>query len=1425
LTTCSEDEYVSVIKTDFTDRVCSTITSCTADEFELTRPTEFENRVCKLITSCGSNEYIAQNFTNTTNNVCTLLTSCSYTAGADFNIATLFSEYNPECKTDSCEATTAEQFAYFADTLYESTAATLYSDRVCTPTTVCVQSDYIQIVGTPTATTDRECAKINHCGLEGDTVECSTDHSTCVDGFKVGPNATERGYTCACDEGWHGRDCDCNEGTTYSEAGANIMFKGQMLSPCKPLQTCTDDEWEVTPATLASDRTCIALTTCTVGQFESQPKTATSDRECIDYSPECRAEDDLIEVAGTQTPTSDRLCEPIQDCDNGGSDKCTHEFQTIGLGGWFTGENYKESFECFDDHPVTGLHCGTNVEGECRDGFVGRYCGCKHGLTYSQRNKADGVFDYPCVQITACDASQYQKEPSTDFTDRVCEDLSPPCGEDSYIYTNASRTNDHVCALLTICGSTYHIEKNATLHSDRVCGSTTTTTTTATTTTTTTTKYDCLLDCGGHGECVLTRAEGACDDETAPYDTPRCMCDHSPDEQRCYYGQSTSNGETTYCTKFIDDAEMVPQTDFFKWWNTAENRYVGSPTKSGIGAKVKLSKITPANNWCKVPIWERKKPYEDMLAGRAISAPDMEQVNGQNGCDFDPADHVERETMSCNAVGYQGSWKLSLFDERRKGGVVFYTSFQKKFGVTLADGTFAPPVPDENTIYKIETTRQKVVLYDGSADAGEGAIITSEQGYLVRLHGERDRAIILNKDSYHSNGFCTQANPFENTTVAPTEFPTTTQEPEITVAPMWRDCQAGEFTEASCAGPNGLPGNQGVCGSCDEGYYCVLAFSDTRTFEAGGLISSMVGSDGKSGPCMNKENVFGKGTFVQASSAEQEDKEGSTRSLDSVGAIFGVIALVGALIAAIMYKKHAMHEQEQAEKSGSTVAESNMDASALDKLAPYASGAAPVSALTARGDALWMDFRKVTAFDNLYFGNTLFTLTDTALEDVYALLQVPCPPRSHFSPLREVGKQFLEQTASRGARTSGPTPAPTPIPTFVPTPAPTPAPTAGYSMAQAGGGAGPTAVSNPYPSSAFANSSTTPVEDDTVDFATAAMADFLLERAIDLLAILSAHGTDVDDSAYEAFYEMVSKYDPSQNGFLCPSLGNAGGMGMRPDAARRSLTQAEPIYYQAESDYATVNKALGNGYAGLYDAAGGGEALYDAANRVGESAYDRAQAGAMYDRAESDLTFNHSLPSSGYARAAANAGEATYDSANSRAASGGYARASATDDVMYDAPTADGYSMAASSGYARANATDEVMYDAPTADGYSMAASSGQYDTATATGEVTYDSANTGSGYARAASGGYARANASDDVTYDAPGAGYSMAASGGQYDTATATGEVTYDSAATGADYAMAGVYGNNEGNPNIPEAGYAMAASGDGNAYVAKSRRSSEV
>jgi len=405
---------------------------------------------------------------------------------------------------------------------------------------------------------------------------------------------------------------------------------------------------------------------------------------------------------------------------------------------------------------------------------------------------------------------------------------------------------------------------------------------------------------------------------------------------------------------------------------------------------------------------------------------------------------------------------------------------------------------------------------------------------------------------------------------------------------------------------------------------------------------------------------------VQADGDESVDATASSSaSIVAAAAVAAILALFAALVFVQQKRKDSMGAKDEVDsefdirpKSAATAFGDN---SAIGQLAHFQTGALPTAMLTERGDRLWTDYRRCASFDNLYYGNAPFQLSNVETEDLYGVLAVACPPRAYFEPLRQVGNSFLDQV-----------------------------------VGQEGG--------------ALTDVSTI---DDMVEFLSSGMADTLVERALDLCATLkSAGGEYQDEELYEVFYAMIGEYDPDQNAFLA---NGENGRGLRDDAANRVVDHKEPIYWEAidqeaDEEYTAITDALEDD--AMYDqgvAGGGADAIYDHAN-PGAGGVEATYAMATEMGGEALYAMANSLggPETG--------GEATYAMANSL--SGDQPRGDTTYAIASAfSPRAGGgeatYAMADSSGDARAGGGEAT---------YAMADSSG--DARAGGGEVTYAIAN-----------------------------------------------------------------------------------------------------
>lgn len=376
---------------------------------------------------------------------------------------------------------------------------------------------------------------------------------------------------------------------------------------------------------------------------------------------------------------------------------------------------------------------------------------------------------------------------------------------------------------------------------------------------------------------------------------------------------------------------------------------------------------------------------------------------------------------------------------------------------------------------------------------------------------------------------------------------------------------------------------------------------------------------------------------------------GTPTSVISAAAVAGVMAVVLLLVAA-RYKRtrekidghDIMLEDANPHLLSPAVAPSN--SAAMGRLMPFAAGEKSCAELTARGDRLWKDFRRCTAFDHMYFGNNLFALSDTALEDVYAILAVPCPRRDHFGTLRAVASRFAQQSASQDG-----------------------------------------------------------VIDDTVDFIVNAMPDVLVERALDMFATADDPPTDF----YEAIDEYLAGNNPFFSG-PAGQRGLAAAAASRELRVVEPLyyevnTTDEYSLISSDQTYEAAYPMAGVQEDSEYQVAGAQEEsayslAHGAAAEGAESPYAMGAAGSGADNVYSVGTAEEDT----YAMAT------SPDASNGAAVDATYASASAADPVYGMASPGAGVAAAAvEATYDTANAVGaaEAVYAAasPTEATYAMA--------------------------------------------------------------------------------------------------------------------------
>eukprot|EP00039_Didymoeca_costata_P018197 m.332535 g.332535 ORF g.332535 m.332535 type:complete len:3185 (-) comp16959_c0_seq1:2670-12224(-) len=469
---CSALEFEAAEPTKTTQRICEQLTACNATQYESQAPTSTSDRQCSSLLSCGMSQFESKEATSTSDRECQDWKNCtqlqyqvsSGTPLSDTVCARLTfctqSQYEETAPSPTSDRSCKDVQECGPDA-FETVIPTYSTDRECTNYTICPPVE-TYVVTSPTPTSDRECADVDHCLSN----QCVSGRGTCVDGLLS--------YSCNCSTGFFGSLCEC-DGNTYIPDGA---------TSCLPYSQCSSSEYESVAPTASTNRQCASTRTCFNNEYEVTSPTATSNRECAPVT-SCNAVDDLTELT-PPTATSDRACEPIDNCLQLSS-LCEHESS------------------CMDDHPTpNSISCNCIPE----TGYYGRFCTCKENVTFLA-----GVDN--CVELSTCNASEFESQAPTDTTDRICDAITL-CSSDEYEVAGPTHTTDRSCASVTLCSDSELEETGPSATSDRVCvpkikqGVT------------------CPLNCLNGGVCVFTSTE-TCDG------SPVCDCGVSTNSE-CHYG-------------------------------------------------------------------------------------------------------------------------------------------------------------------------------------------------------------------------------------------------------------------------------------------------------------------------------------------------------------------------------------------------------------------------------------------------------------------------------------------------------------------------------------------------------------------------------------------------------------------------------------------------------------------------------------------------------------------------------------------------------------------------------------------------------------------------------------------------------------------------------------------------------------------------
>ena len=1220
-------QYISQYPNVTRNQVCAETRVCAQSEWETIAPTDDTNRECEDVSACDVSEYISVYATPVSNTQCATIKMCSE------------DEWEYFAPTADSDRVCLPIKTCANSTEYILIAATNTSDNICEVLTVC---DFDEDAGTgeyesvvPSIVSDRECAPILECKVWDGTYTEGTNVTAADDvGEGEDINFGEAGEAGEADDVGEGEDVNFGEDVSI-DLGASL-FEYQSVAPtafsnreCSQLTVCSAREYELYPAEAASDRTCFETTRCGKAEYEHKAATFTSNRECLAYTV-CAG--DQFESEAPKY-NEDRKCTQATECHSG------EQYEATPL--TTSSDRVCEAIsQCAEDFKEDAAPTATSnrVCSRIDDCLAGHFCSADHGTC------VDGILSYTCDcdheggwEGAYCDCqvgSTYSSNP--EGWGSPCA-LYTVCGDDEWEATAPSNGNDRGCLPLEKCIEGVEFEANApTATSNRLCqnirqpceGASDFQETAAPTATSD-------RECGAIDDCIPVESSSVGGIFRHRRDSFADLCQHESvcvDNHPALGASCDCSGTDGWTGDFCDckvgetysGHPLGAGSPCFALSECGDEQYELEPASQG------------ADRVCVAltPTCSADDGFYEAIPATATSDRTCASITECTESEFvaeevtATSDRVCGSTTTTTTTTTTTSYPCDL--ECFNGGVCV---------LTRGD------CDDEDAPYNVPKCECNVDgpsfggCFFGQQCAAKTTCPDDVQSCnwvkktLKRASEKVIHSKVCNYNSIWPGDMCTMALPKNTTTITSTT--TITVPPKINMA-------AVQTPLGSCANPTpNVACSPQVCGECDSSDECMLDSEKNEYFCEPALAFS-----------------------------KQEDPDKAT-SLNAAGAIAGVLCVAGVIIAALFMKRGQ--------------GKANAEKDALDDV-DAAAAMAPIAAVgTGRSDRLWKDFRRCTSFDKAYFGNPLMKLTDMALEDVYALLAVPCPPRTYISSLREVGEQFKQTPGDADG-----------------------------------------------------------VSDDVTDFVASSIADVMMERAIDLMAIVSANNMqDADtDSIAQVYYEMLGNYLPADNAFLV-STSDGAGLRMRGDAAKRNLTIAEPIYWEAKAGGSDYRK-VGGGGDPLYDFGTGAGAAYSQAS----AGYERATAldsghssAGMYDRAQAG-------GGNGYNMAQAGAGDPTYD-VGLAVDGNGYNMARAGGGGNYDVARAGG----GGNGYNMARAGGGGNYDVARAggggNGYNMARAGGgdpTYDVGTAGGSQgsLYSRATQGSSrnptYSSAASGGYAQA-------------------------------------------------------------------------------------
>ena len=338
--------------------------------------------------------------------------------------------------------------------LYQETPATLYSDAVCPETSVCRPDDQYT-VQEATQTSDTVCADLTECDADQYMTtrstattdrRCTNYRTACAaaDWYFRSPGTTTsdricqpctscpmdqfRLSVCTTDANTRCQDISACLPTTEYQAAEPTETSNRV---CVPIGTCAPgEEFELAPPTDFRDRQCQLLRECGYEEFESIAPTATSNRVCAPntwcnpaYKFETAAPTNFTDrecgeltvcgaatewISTRKTPTSDRNCSTIDDCNF---------------------EGLRTMYETVAPTRYSNRECASLTVCE-----IWEY----------EPIAPTAISNRVCRNLTTCLATEYESRAPTPSVNRACEAVGD-CHPGQFVLTNATELSNVVC--------------------------------------------------------------------------------------------------------------------------------------------------------------------------------------------------------------------------------------------------------------------------------------------------------------------------------------------------------------------------------------------------------------------------------------------------------------------------------------------------------------------------------------------------------------------------------------------------------------------------------------------------------------------------------------------------------------------------------------------------------------------------------------------------------------------------------------------------------------------------------------------------------------------------------------------------------------------------------------------------------------------